>query len=224
MDGGFNLKVQLIAKNMLEVHRLWEDIFEKYVNYIEKRRLTIVTRNYYYYRPYLLEMLHNTREQIITTPANLTKLEKLDLGLLRILARGARTSVLELSSSLDITPKTVIAHMKSLREKKIIQGYGLSVDLEKMGYQIFRVAFILARLTPKKFKDFQDYVKDNPNIVYDEEVVGGDDYEIEVQVRDVTGLRALISDIQSKFSDIIQDYQILHVFKTYRGLTFPESI
>lgn len=224
MDGKFNLKVQIISKSMPEVHSLWEEIFKKYVNYIKERQLIMVTRNYYYYRPYLLENSTKPIEIAITSQGKLETLDKTDMRILSILTRGARTSVLDLADQTKITPKTVISRIKSLKKRKVIVGYGLSFDLEKIGYQVFKVSFILTRLTSNRMTDFQEYIKNHPNIIYDEEVVGGDDYEIEIHVKDVGDLRGIIKDIQSKFSDIIDDYHILHVFKNYKGLTFPENI
>lgn len=224
MDGKFNLKVQLISKNMSEIYSLWEEIFEKYVNHIKGRQLVLVTRNYYYYRPYLLENSTNSLELAITSHEKLETLDKTDIELLKILTRGARTSILDLAEKVEITPKTVIARIKSLRKRKIIKGYGLSLDLEKIDYQVFKVSFILTRLTPKRIIEFQNYIRNHQNIIYDEEVVGGDDYEIEIQVKNVADLREIIKDIQLNFSDIIDDYYILHVFKNYKGLTFPDNI
>jgi Lrp/AsnC family leucine-responsive transcriptional regulator len=224
MDGKFNLRVQIISKSMSEVYSLWEDIFKKYVNYIKERQLMLVTRNYYYYRPYLIENSTNSLELAITSHGKFETLDRVDMELLRILTRGARTSILNLAEKVKITPKTVISRIKSLRRRKIIVGYGLSLDLEKIGYQVFKVSFILTRLTPKRISEFQNYIRNHPNIIYDEEVVGGDDYEIEIQVKNVADLREIIKDIQLNFSDILDDYHILHVFKNYKGLTFPENI
>lgn len=222
MDGKFNLRVQIISKDMAVVYLLWEKIFEKYINYIEERQITILMENSYYFRPYLLDLKKSFIEQKITSSSDKVELGNIDVELLKILARKARTSIIELSEKLNITPKTVIAHIKKLKKDKLIRGYGLSIDLSKVGYQVFRVSFILHRVTPEKLNHFKEYNLSQPNIVYHERVLGGDDYELEIQVKDMDGLREIIKDIQSNFSDIIQDYQILHVFKHYKGLTFPE--
>ncbi|VVB79401.1 HTH-type transcriptional regulator LrpA [uncultured archaeon] len=224
VDGAYNLSATLITKNIAEMHELWDELFEKYVNYIEKRLLTILTRNYYYYRPYLKEAKENNFERQITTPIKPVEISSTDLEILKLLAKNARTPIVDISEKLKITPKTVIAHIKTLEKKKIIIGYGVNIDLSKLGYEMFRVSFILYRLTKEKLEEFQRYMMSHPNIIYDEEVVGGDDYEIEAHVKNISELRKIIEDLKSKFVDIIQDYKILHVYKEHKDLTLPEKI
>lgn len=224
MDGIYNLGALIITRDIVEMHELWDDLFDMYVNYIEKRLLTIVTRNFYYYRPYISGLKRNNGELEITTKQGKEKIEEINIKLLKILAKNARAPVIEIADELKITPKTVITHIRDLEKKKLIVGYTTSLDLEKAGYQIFRVSFILFRLTKQTIQDFQEYAMSHPNIVYDEEVVGGDDYELEIHVTDIKELREIIKEIQSKFTDIIQDYKILHLYKQHKSITFPEKI
>jgi DNA-binding Lrp family transcriptional regulator len=69
--------------------------------------------------------------------------------------------------------------------------------------------------------DLKDYIRIHPNIVYNHEVLGGDDIEIEIHVENVEKLRELIEDIKSKFGRIIMDYNTMHLYKEHKSLFLP---
>jgi DNA-binding Lrp family transcriptional regulator len=221
MDGLYNIGAIIATQNIAEMHQLWDELFKKYVNYINARLFTAIAKSNYYYKPYLVNNPKNYLKNSITTASPIQELSETNNKLIRILTEDARTPIIRLSENLKITPKTVIAHIKELEKKKLIVGYSTVLDLDKIGYQTFKVSFLLFRLTPEKMQAFKDYAEEQPNIVYDEEVVGGDDYEVEIQVKDIVELRKIIEDIRLKFNDIIQDYKILHVFKEHKHSGFP---
>ena len=146
----------------------------------------------------------------------------MDHNLIKILAKNARKPIFEMAETLKVTAKTIITRIKNLEKRRIIVGYGTIIDLNKIGYQNFRVSFILFRLTSQRMKSLKDYANNDPNIVYDEEAMGGDDYEIEIQVKDMSHLRAIINDLKHKFADIIQDYKVLHIFEEHKQIGLPE--
>jgi len=224
MDGQYNLGAIVVTNNIHEVHVLWDEIMKKYVNYFGARLFTIIASNEYYYKAYLRGNEKNRLSKCVTSSLSNEKLSALDLGVLKMLSADARAPVIQIADKLKVTPKTVIEHIRSLEKRKIIVGYSTVLDLEKIGYQNFKVSFILFGLTPEKIKAFQDYAMANPNIIYDEEVVGGDDYEIEIQTENISEMRKIIEDMKSKFPKIIHEYKILHVFKEHKHIGFPEKI
>ena len=108
-----------------------------------------------------------------------------------------------------------------MEKKKIIIGYRTKFDLEKLGYQYFKVHFNLHNLKEKKENEFKSYLKQNPNIIYDNEVLGGDDLEIEVQVKSLKELREIIKEMKNKFSEIIKNYRYMLFYKEHKFLFFP---
>ncbi len=221
MDGIYNLGAIIITQNIAEMHLLWDELFKKYVNYINARLFTAMAKKNYYYKSYLTNASKNNLKSSITTTSPVETISETNMKLIKMLDGNSRTPIIELAEKLKVTPKTVIAHIKDLEKRKIIVDYSTVLDLEKIGYQLFKVSFLLFRITPEKIQAFKDYAMEHPNIVYDEEVVGGDDYEVEIQVKDIVELRKIIEDIRSKFNDIIQDYKILHIFKEHKHSGFP---
>ena len=54
------------------------------------------------------------------------------------------------------------------------------------------------------------YYNQHLNIVYEDEVIGGYDIEIEVQVRNEIELRGFMNEMRKIFSEIIKEFEVLH--------------
>jgi len=130
----------------------------------------------------------------------------------------------DISSEIKLTPKTIIQKIKRLEDKKIIVGYKTVFDLEKLGYKYFKVHFKLKNVTKEKDRKFRLFVKNNPNIIYDDEVLGGDDFEIELQVKDLNDLRNILDKVYEEFADIIREHKIMQYYEEHKFLFLPEQI
>jgi len=93
-------------------------------------------------------------------------------------------------------------------------------DLEKLGFQYYKLDFTLNN-SKEKEKLFTSYIKENPNIVYDNKVLGGEDVEIEIQVRNPEELRKILKEIKEKFSAIIRTYSTMLFYKEHKFVFFP---
>jgi DNA-binding Lrp family transcriptional regulator len=221
IDGEYDLGMWVLTKSIREMNLLWKELIKIYVNYIDRKWLTIFTRVSYFPRVYLLEKKQNFDEYVFITEPEESNLDEKDIELLKLLASDARISVLDLSQKLKLTPKTITSRIKELERKKIIIGYRTMFDLEKLGYQYFKLHINLHNTTEEKIKLFRGYVKSHPNIIYDNEVLGGDDLEIEIQATTLQKFREIVDEIKKQFSDIIKEYKHMTFYKEHKYLFFP---
>ena len=221
IQGDYNIGALILTKSVKEMNKLWKELLEKYTNYLDERLLTIITKVSYFSRAYLLDLKQNIYEITFITEPEEIKLDQTDLEILKLLAPNSRLQIVEIASKLKLTPKTIISRIKDLEKKKVIIGYKTMFDLEKLGYQYFKVHLRLHNLTKEKSKQLRSYIKIQPNIIYDDEVLGGDDFEIEVQVKDTQALRNVIEDIKSKFAEIIKEYKTMEFYKEHKYMFLP---
>ena len=59
IDGEFDLGVWILVKSINDMNKLWKELLEKYVNYIDEKWLTIPTKIHYFPRCYLLDIKQN---------------------------------------------------------------------------------------------------------------------------------------------------------------------
>lgn len=224
IEGDYDLGALILVKRIEEMQNLWDEFLEKYVNYIEKRLLTIITSVHYFSRAYLLNKEDNDHEIITLTFPQEYEVDEKDREILKLLSVESRLSIVVLASKVNLTPKTVIERIKKLEKKKIIVGYKTVFDLEKLGYSYFKVNFTLNNTTSEKKRSLISLIKNHPNIVYQDNVLGGNDIEIEIQIENMQKLRELLSEIKKRHSSIIRDYNVLEYYKEHKYLFFPIDI
>ncbi len=94
-----------------------------------------------------------------------------------------------------------------------IQGYRVDLNLEKIGYEYYKLNFMMEDFL--SYKDVFDFCEKNPNVIYMDKTLADYDFEIDVEVKDRQELMDLIATIKKKFS--VRDLEILS-FKEYLKL------
>ena len=221
VEGNWDINTWFLYKSLEEMNSFWTELLAKYNNFIEKREFGIFTNVTYFSRAYLLKTEKNIFSmQVISLPKE-EKIDKFDIKIIELLSKNARMPIVDIARETGLTPKTVINKIKKLEKNKIIVGYRAEFNLEKLGMKYYKIHITTFNTTPEKIKQLKQYVQQNQNIIFYDEVLGGYDIEIEVQIEDEERLRELINEIRERFSSIIKDYEILHYYKEYRLRFFP---
>jgi len=223
MDVLYNLGIFVVAKNISEVHGLWDDLMERYINYFDDRSLTIITHSNYFSIGYLVDLERSDYEISTTTPQD-PDIDDTDRRIVAMLAENADIAIVKIAHKLGFSSKTIIQRIKNMEKKNVIVAYKTFLDFEKLGYQHFKVSFILSKVTKPKEREFRQYAKYHPNIVYEENYIGGDDVELGIHVKDNTHLRKILDEIKERFSDIIHDHRILQIYEEHKNSYFIGDI
>lgn len=221
VEGNWDINTWFLYKSIEEMDEFWKKFLEKYNNYIEKREFAIYSNVYYFNRVYLLEKKQQNPPVSFISQSKEENLDEKDLEIINLLAENARVSIIEISSKTKLTPKTIISRIKKLEERKVMIGYRTEFDLEKLGYKYYKIHISTFNSTKEKLEKLKNYLYAHQNILYDNEVLGGYDVEIEIQVENENKLREFIEELRKSFSGIIRDYEILHYYKEYRLRFFP---
>lgn len=100
--------------------------------------------------------------------SSISGLEDLDLKILKKLSEDDRISLRQLGRDLgNKSSVTIKKHIDNLEEKGIIRNYSVSLDYEKLGYEI--VAIIELTISKGKMLEVEKDISHHPNIfgVYD---------------------------------------------------------
>lgn len=213
IEGDYTLGAVAMTKSITEMNALWRTLLEKYMNYIADRSLAIMTKVSFFSRAYLLGKKQNTYELTYVTEPIIADVDETDIAIIRLLAPNARMPIVEIAEKLGLSPKTIVQRIRALQQKNIIVGYTIAIDLEALGYKYFKTHFRLQNSTKEKYARLKEFIKLHPNIVYYDEALGGDDLEIEIQVKDIGELRQVIDQIKAQFADMIRDYKIMQYWE-----------
>ena len=221
IDGEYNIGLATYVRTIKEMNVFWKRLLQEYLNFIEKRWLTIYTKVAYYPRAFFLNINQNLDEYICFTEPDEVTVSETDLEILKFLAPNSRISVIEIAKKTNLTPKTVAKKIRVLEKQGVIVGYRTMFDLEKLGYQYFKVHINVQNMTQENEKQIRAFIKHHPNIVYDNEILGGFDLEIEIQVKSLNELRNVLNEMKQRFSDVINNYTYMLFYKEHKYVFFP---
>lgn len=101
------------------------------------------------------------------------KLDEIDLEILEILKKDARTSFREIARRLEVSPDTVSNRYERLREKGIIIGSTVIIDPSRIGYSF--VARFGIDVKPAYSSQVLERMIQIPNVIVASKVVGNHD-------------------------------------------------
>jgi DNA-binding Lrp family transcriptional regulator len=71
--------------------------------------------------------------------------DEMSMRIIRELSKDSRMSFRALSKKLGVSTSTVIQKVRGLERKGVIQGYSVSLDYEKLGYELTAIIEVMAR-------------------------------------------------------------------------------
>lgn len=88
-------------------------------------------------------------------------MDNYDLKILSLLQKDSRMSVKNIASKINLSAPTVKARIEKLEKEKIIMGYRVNVNLEKLGFSHLCFIFFSLKESEEKFTSF---ISRNPSI------------------------------------------------------------
>jgi DNA-binding Lrp family transcriptional regulator len=125
----------------------------------------------------------------------MARLDELDTAILRELMSDARRTNREVAHAVGVSPTTALDRTRGLRERGVIRGALLDVDLAKIGRPV--QAIIAIRIRPpsrRNIEGFRDWVSTLPETIGLFVVSGGEDFLIHIAVQDNERLYAFVID------------------------------
>src|ERR1700761_6436671 len=122
-------------------------------------------------------------------------LDELDTALLRELQRDARRTNRDLAAAVGVAPTTALDRTRSLRERGVIRGALLDVDLPAIGRPV--QALIAVRIRPpsrRNIEAFRDWAARLPDTLGLYVTTGTEDFILHVAVPDNTSLYEFVID------------------------------
>lgn len=146
-----------------------------------------------------------------------TKIEELDIEILKALSLDGRKNKSSIAEDLNRSPNTIIKHVQRLEENDVIKNYGVQIDYEKLGYNI--IAIIELTISKGKMLDVENKIAQVPNIfgVYD--ITGTYDALILARFKTRDGLSRMIKEIHtSPYVERTNTHIVLNVIKEKSSL------
>ena len=152
----------------------------------------------------------------------MTDLE-LDIEILKILSKGSiskilskddeeRISLRKLAETLEKSPVTIKKHIESLENRGIIKNYGVTIDYEKLGFDI--IALIELTISKGQMLEVERDIAKYPNIFAVYDITGEYDAILLARFKNRMELSEMVKEI-NKYEYVIRTntHLILNVIK-----------
>jgi DNA-binding Lrp family transcriptional regulator len=130
-------------------------------------------------------------------------IDETDRAILSVLQSHARMSNRDVAAAVGVSPTTALDRTRSLRERGVIQGARLDVDLARIGRGV--QALIAVRVRPPSranIEAFRDWVSALPDTLGVFVTSGTEDFLIHVAVPDNESLYAFVIDRLTERAEI----------------------
>ncbi|MBI5148684.1 Lrp/AsnC family transcriptional regulator [Candidatus Pacearchaeota archaeon] len=213
----YDLGFMIWVKSIYEFDDFWLEFKEKFRKHFWKERVDAFSKVYHFKRNYLLEKSSSDKYEVIGE-RNLVEHDELDIRILRILSKNARTPLVEISANLKKPPRTIAFRIRQMEKRKIIQGYRVDINLEKIGYEYYKIDMVLNDFY--KYDEILNFCLNHTNIIYLDRTLSDLDFEIDIEIKNRKEMIKLLNEIKSVFN--IRDIEILS-FKEYHKLELLPS-
>ena len=220
-EGGIDLCVFMIAKNVSEIHSFWQKTLCKYGDYFSKQIITPFIGENIYTKSFLIDEKDDRVNLIVRRGGKIIDYDDLDFQILQLLAQNSRIPTIDIAKKLNMTTITIIKRIKRLIELGVILRFHVTINWEKIDYKWFKVDLYLKDYN--KINKILKYLETNPNLAYIDKTFGYADLELELIVKNVDQLKQIIEDLLSKFPKMIRSYSYFRIAKSHKWTDMPEK-
>jgi DNA-binding Lrp family transcriptional regulator len=130
-------------------------------------------------------------------------MDELDAAILRELRSDARKTNRDIAAAIGVSPSTALERTRALRDRGVIRGALLDVDLAQIGRPV--QALIAVRIRPpsrRNIEAFRDWVAAEPDTLGVFVTSGTEDFIVHVAVPDNDSLYAFVIDRLTERAEI----------------------
>jgi Lrp/AsnC family transcriptional regulator for asnA, asnC and gidA len=214
IEGSYNLGVIINVERISDFYPFWRKTLEKYGDYFSEQVFSAYMGELVYGQSFLLDEIDMPYKPPLRSIMGRVKIDDFDLDILKLLVSDARIPTVEIAKELNSNVKTIQNRIKRLVDERVILYFTVELDLEKIGYQQWKVDFYLSEYS--KINQIIKYIEKNPLLIFVDYTIGYADLEIEINVRNINQLHDIIEDIHSKFPKTIRNYSYFRIVKAHK--------
>lgn len=219
--GKWNLAFDLYTKNKEHLETLMKEITKQISPYIENY---IIISSNTEIESFPTKTLGINKQFHFKKDNKKVDLDKKDLQILSLLSNNSRIEYKEISKQLDLGANAIKYRIKNLEKLNVIQGYTLSVDIKKLGYEWHNIQLKLIKY--ERDKELKGFLKIDPRVMYFYKHIGHEswNFDVGVIVKDSLMLRDFLLELREKFCDVIKLNDTYILMEELKGNYAPKGL
>ncbi len=139
-------------------------------------------------------------------------LDSRDYKILRELQRNGRIKVVDLAERISLSPSPCFSRLKRLEDEGYVKGYSAVLNFEKLAKPVVTyVRITLSRHNARQFSEFEQIVREIPEIVSCHLVSAEFDYMLKMVSRDIDHFHAVTELLFSRAEFISQHFTFITI-------------
>jgi DNA-binding Lrp family transcriptional regulator len=216
--GKWDLAIGISVKDIYEYYAVWEALLKTHLEHIAEYHTCVYSPTYHYTKAYLVGKDETASTRIVGGGSPQDHDEK-DLLILQHLAKDARSPLISIAPSVQLTPEAVSARIKHLESVGIIQGYRALIDVHLLGYEYYKAEIRLSRYD--QIGSIMTFCQMHPNIYQVDKTIGGETLEVEFHVHSLREMLSIIASLEKTFPGVIERFDYLTVLDELKMIYLP---
>ena len=214
--GKIDVAIAIAAENIVQFNAVFQEILNKFPNYIKNYFVTVSSEFFTYPRTHLIGEQENRELSYLGGEPKRVALDAEEIKILEILSKDARIPTIDIAKQIGITENTVRAKIKRLEQDDIIQTYTAIIQPQKIGLIHFEILATTQNVTKEKEKELESYCLLNQNITYYLRLVGKYDINIAFDADGQEHFQKTIVEFRSRFAEIIKEFEFVYILKHHK--------
>ena len=217
--GRWDLSVSILAKSNFEFGQSLSAFMNKFSKFILEKDILLTEYSPIYQREYLTKT--KPKEFTYGIPSKIYELDETDKIILKAIVTNARIPIIDLAEKTNLTRDIINYRLKKLTKEGIINQYRCYLNLENIGINHYKIILRTKNLNQEYEDQLKKYIAEHKKATQLLKLIGSWDLEIEFETAGEDELYSILQDLRNKFSDVIRDFDIIRITKTYKYNYFP---
>ncbi len=220
--GEIDLTVIIWVKDNYEFYQFWSKTLDLFEDNFTKKIISLYIQTIDYKKTYLLnkEEKENREHYKIISGTEKVEIDKIDYQLLNELAINARSPLIELAEKFKISSQSVNYRINNLIKKDIIKAFRVNIDYSKINFQHHKIDIYLRE--HKQRSSIIDFLTTKSCLQCINVAIGWADIEMEIVIKDINEIDAIINELNSKFPNSIRKHTFWIGDKVHKERWLPE--
>lgn len=218
--GKWDIIASFFAKDIKIFGKMFREILNEYDQYISQRNVVAVEEAPSFTRGYLLPEIERKELEYGGIPEAIS-LKEDEMMILNLMSQNARISLLEIAEKLKLSSEAIRQKIKKMEKEKIIQGYGIILNLKKLEYEHYIASITLNKLDIGTWRRLSHFVKISKNILFMPKCIGSHDIDFEMEVKNNEEFNQVMNDFRAQFNILVRDFESNIIVKQHKFDYFP---
>ena len=217
--GRWDLAVSILAKSNFKFGKALSTFMNKFSKFILEKDILLTEYSPIYQREYLPQI--KPKQCTYGIPEQTYKLDETDTNILQAISNNERILIINLAEKTTLTRDIVNYRLKKLTKDGIINQYRCYLNLQNLNINHYKIILRTKNFNQEEETKIKNYIAKHKKATQFLKLIGSWDLEIEFETENEDELYKILNEIRNKFSNIIRDYDILRITKTFKLNYFP---